>query len=233
MKINLSLSVKFLILIAVVFAVLAFVLNYQISAIIKREMIERAQVFIADFIKFQARQHIESPADFSLTDPVKTEQVFNRVLDEVRTKEVIRIKAWNKDGTVIFSDDKSIVGQNFVQNQDFQKAISGKVAVDIKEPLKPENVAEKGYGQLMEVYVPIIFSGESKPAGVIEVYYNLDLLNRNIRQAQLEIGGVLFISFLTLGFIMWLLVRFMIVKPLKKLESEVLEIRRGGGFRRQ
>nr|AIF12633.1 histidine kinase [uncultured marine thaumarchaeote KM3_56_F06] len=44
-----------------------------------------------------------------------------------------------------------------------------------------ENISEMGYGQMMEIYIPINFES-NETVGVIELYYNMDTVNHSIDQ---------------------------------------------------
>lgn len=211
-----------------VFAVIAVFLSYQTSLTVKNILIDQASSLVVDFVQTQAKNHISSADAFTLKDPQNTEQVFTKVLEEVKTRDVIRIKVWDKDATIVFSDDKSIVGKKFADNQEFQESIKGEVEVEIKKPLAAENVAEKGYRQLMEVYVPVTLAGESGVSGVIETYYKLDTLNDEIQKAQTKVVLINLGAFLVLALIIWLLFKFLVLRPLEELESGMEEIKQKG-----
>lgn len=224
-----GLILKFLAPTLIVFLVIGLVLSIEVERIVRNEMIERAEVFIADFVQLQAKQHVHESSSFSLDDPAKTEQTFRVLEDEIRTRELLRIKVWDKHGTVVFSDAKDIVGKNFSDNRNFQQAISGGIAVEIKKPIDPENVAEIGYEQLMEVYAPIFLENKSEPVGVVETYYKMDLLNKNIRSAQLALFRVIAIAFAAIAAQFIILFWFVILRPIKRLEVEIREVKEWGG----
>jgi len=228
MQAKFSVTFKFLIPVLLVFALIAVFLSYQTSLTVKNILIDQASSLVVDFVQTQAKNHIASPEAFSLQNPEATEQVFKKVLEEVKTRDVIRIKVWDKDATIVFSDDKSIVGKKFTDNHEFQEAIEGKVEVEIKKPLAAENVAEKGYRQLMEVYVPITLAGESGTNGVIETYYKLDTLNEEIQKAQTRIVLINLGAFLVLAVVIWLLFKFLVLRPLEALETGMEEIKEKG-----
>lgn len=225
MKVKLGITFKFLIPMLVAFMAITVFLAVKMSSLVKDIIIQQASSLIVDFVQNQARRHVASPDLFSMNNPGETEEVFSELLQEVKVRDVVRIKVWDKQGVVVFSDDKSIVGKSFTDNHEFQESINGEVEIEIKEPLKAENALEKGYKQLMEVYVPITFSGEASPAGVIETYYKMDTLNESIRQAQTKILIIVGSAFIVLAIIVWLGFRFFILKPISELESGILEIK--------
>jgi len=193
----------------------------------KSSAIHQAQEVTANAILIHAQAHLVSE-DFAVGDYEKKEMIFSKFFKSIDTTEVIRIKVWSKEGIILFSDSKEIVGENFSDNPNFQKAIMGSVMSIIKEPEKPENIAEKGYGQLMEVYVPVII--EDKIVGVIETYTSLDHINKSINDVN---QIILIVTLTVILFVISIILvsgynlERSIVMPIKKLQESTKEISRG------
>lgn len=168
------------------------VLAYTVSEQYKHTMLERAVEVNADFILSQAKMHLTA-ADFEASDFDKRIDTFTRFFGGVDTSEILRIKVWALDGTVVYSDDRSIIGQNFADNEEFQESVRGEMESEIKDPVKPENIQETGYGQLMEIYVPIT-SDDGTVMGVIETYTVLDFVNASIQETTQMIFLVITVS---------------------------------------
>lgn len=81
---------------------------------------------------------------------------------------VFRVKMWNTDGTVLWSDYAELIGKNFAQNHHFQVASGGKVAYNNKGFQKFENQTEKDERIVVEVYLPV-YDG-NQIIGVMELY---------------------------------------------------------------
>jgi hypothetical protein len=81
---------------------------------------------------------------------------------------VFRLKVWNTDGTILWSDNTELIGKNFAQNHHFQVASSGKAAYNNKGLQKPENQTEKDERIVVEVYAPV-YDG-NRIIGVMELY---------------------------------------------------------------
>src|SRR5260370_2201024 len=58
---------------------------------------------------------------------------WGRVLSATMTTlpEVVRVKVWNREYEVLWSDQTSLIGQRFPGNDDLQRALAGAVEVDI------------------------------------------------------------------------------------------------------
>lgn len=82
--------------------------------------------------------------------------------------EVFRLKVWNADGTILWSDHADLIGKNFAQNHHFQLASSGKVAYNNEGFKKSENITEQKERIVVEVYLPV-YDG-NRIIGVLELY---------------------------------------------------------------
>jgi len=81
---------------------------------------------------------------------------------------VFRIKVWNPDGTILWSDHAELIGKNFGQNHHFQVASNGKIAYNNKGFQKFENQTEQDERIVVEVYLPV-YDG-NRIIGVMELY---------------------------------------------------------------
>ena len=219
---KLSTLVRFYILTAIIFAVLAVVLIFASNSIIQNSFINRAKVAVSSAITSEAKDL--KPADFSLRDSVHAENVFRDFYEKVKTNETIRIKVWDYSGKVIFSDDQSIVGQRFPDNEEFKEALRGEVVTEIGQKVKPENVSEQGYKQLLEVYVPITFADESVPSGVIEAYFKLDDVNVRIKETQTILLIAIASFSIATSVLFFTLFRSVIYKQIERINLQALTL---------
>ena len=88
----------------------------------------------------------------------------------VAAGEVARIKVWNRDSSVVYATDHSIIGKHFdVGDDELEEALDGETVSDVDNLKKLENAGDRHFGSLLEVYTPVRFeSGE--PAGAFELY---------------------------------------------------------------
>ena len=84
--------------------------------------------------------------------------------------EVTRIKIWNPQATVLWSDETRLIGQRFLDNDDLQAALAGRVTVEIKTLTQAENIYEPRGARLAEIYVPVFASPPGPVVGVVEIY---------------------------------------------------------------
>jgi two-component system, NarL family, sensor kinase len=72
----------------------------------------------------------------------------------VLTPDVARVKVWNAEGTILYSDAPALIGQRFRLGADELQALrTGTAATDATNPSKPENTYERNLGDLTSVYL--------------------------------------------------------------------------------
>jgi two-component system, NarL family, sensor kinase len=69
---------------------------------------------------------------------------------------VVRVKLWTLDGRIVYSDARSLAGRRFALDEAARRAAeSGVAEADVSNAGAPENVLERGLGELLEVYQPV------------------------------------------------------------------------------
>src|SRR5207249_6551474 len=77
-------------------------------------------------------------------------------------------------GMIVYSDQRDLVGKRFPISDELRNSFNGHTTADISPLEKAENVEERGYGELMEVYTPLQLAGETQIKGAFEGYYEID-----------------------------------------------------------
>ena len=87
--------------------------------------------------------------------------------------EVVRVKVWDRDATVVWSDEPRLIGQRFADDNELKEALAGEVTVEIKTLDGREHAYERPrFTTLAEVHVPIVSKTTGRVLGVVEVYKN-------------------------------------------------------------
>lgn len=141
---------------------------------------------------------ITAPA---LTEPVvsgdpQAVAAFDRLIRErVLSSRVVRVKIWSLDGLIVYSDQPALIGQTFPLAGEEQEAIhANRIAAEVSELNRPENRYERGYGRLLEVYLPIHSeSGATYLFETYQVYSSIDQDQQRIWSAFFPVllGGLL------------------------------------------
>ncbi len=229
MRINLFF--KIFLPIFTVFILFGFIIFWVTSGDIQSSKIEREKIVTANFILAQARGHLV-PESFSSFDRSQNKNLFDNFFQEIKTEETVNIKIWSKNAEVIYSANGEEEGQFFPDNEEFKEAIKNETSAEIKteaELVKKYNNPKESalYAQLMEVYVPIAFSGSGEAVGVIETYINLDGINREISLIKAKLIEIIFGGIVALLVIIYLIFNFFITKPLDIIEILISKIGAG------
>jgi two-component system NarL family sensor kinase len=94
---------------------------------------------------------------------------------------IVRVKIWSPDGTIVYSDEPRLVGERFSLGADELYALrTGAVDASVSDLSQPENRFERGFGQLLEVYLPLHTKG-GQPV-LFEAYLLYDSVTASARQ---------------------------------------------------
>ena len=136
------------------------------------------------------------------------EEIDTLIHNTLLSVDIVRIKIWNRDGLLVYSDDKNIIGKVFPIEEDQQEAFSGEIAAEVSDLQSGENIEERGqYSQLFEIYVPLKPSDSQDILGAYEVYYDLSKLRPRLIQIRYSVWSGVGITFLILYGTLFLLIR--------------------------
>jgi len=159
-------------------------------------------------------------------------QAFSRLL--VGMPEVVRVKVWDRQATVLWSDEPRLIGRRFSDNRELQEALAGRVSVEIKTLTGREHAYERGrFATLAEVYVPIFSRTGGELVGVVEVYKSPERLFATIQRGRIVIWTISLTGALILYLILIPLVRQVYGRQIREeaLEAHTAELEPtpGGG----
>jgi two-component system, NarL family, sensor kinase len=123
---------RFAVLSSLYIAGLALALALAIAYLLEHNMREVEWLNTADVVKSQVVEHNLSPyfTDPQLRrEPAAYREAFRGLL---AMPEVVRIKIWDRDATVLWSDDERLIGKRFPENPELKEALAGEVAVELK-----------------------------------------------------------------------------------------------------
>jgi len=187
---KLTLLKKFSILSFLVIGFLAIVLAFSFSRFSENQLMELSAQHTADTAKILISYSL-LPEDFEDTISDKRYEVLYEVFkNNVLSDDIKHVKVWNKEGRIVFSDNKDAVGAVFPINAQLRRALRGYVTADFMDEKDRQNqFAEYDRHQkYVEVFVPIILkTGENKTKdifGVLEVHQEATPLYKHIVQGQ-------------------------------------------------
>lgn len=108
------------------------------------------------------------------------------LLNETTLKEqVITVKIWSLDGTILYNPDHRLIGQQFSVEDDLARAARGEVVAEVQNPDDPSNTQEHAdWSRLLAVYSPVRDDRTGQIVAVAEFYQLPDQLAEATATAQ-------------------------------------------------
>ncbi len=103
------------------------------------------------------------------------------VHDSVLTSDTVSAKLWDREGRVVYSTDRSVIGHKFPKSPPLTRALGGTVVRSTEGCKDHGSDIERPYGQLLEVYAPVYLAGEGLPTGVFQVYRLYEPIHQDIQ----------------------------------------------------
>src|SRR5262245_30965147 len=102
---------QFAILSSIVIALITVVLSLVISYYLRKDLLEREWRITADYMRAEA-VHYLTPADFTAPGTVAAQENFKRFHEQmVMMPEIVRIKIYDANLSVIWSDEPRLIGR--------------------------------------------------------------------------------------------------------------------------
>ncbi|HEX9850094.1 PAS domain S-box protein [Candidatus Deferrimicrobium sp.] len=148
-----------------------------LTSSVEKSAVDRAKNETARFVASEV-DRVFRGMDFRLPmTGTRYEDFQRRVPHLFFNPSIRRIKVWNLESVIVWSDERRLVGEQFPNNKGLLKALNGNVSSEIVSTDKPETRTERQYRRLLELYVPIRSEHEGKIEAVFEIYQDLDYLD--------------------------------------------------------
>ena len=123
------------------------------------------------------------------------EQLKLRDLDQLG---ILRLKVFNDDGVIVYSDERKIVGEAHPDSPGVRRALSGRIGSKLTH-----GTFDDGRGQrALEVYVPLRLGGDGAVDGVVEIYLPYEpvaaAISEDSRRLAVLLAGGLLLLYATL-----------------------------------
>ena len=143
----------------VAIAALAVIAALILRGASEDEAIEQAE----QLTEVLARSSLEPAIGRELiaADPKARARVDRVVRERVLSEDIVRVKIWNADGRIVYSDEPRLIGSRYELGADERAALeTGQGDAELSDLSKPENRFDRGGGELLEVYLPIDADGQ-------------------------------------------------------------------------
>ncbi len=152
----------------------ALVLTHLTTVAISQCMEEEDRRQVGGCVRQQVSEHFGDTLFGSLSREDLRPEVSAKLLALMRRHDGFRIKVYDPDGTILWSDEPRLIGRAFPDNVLANRALAGELVSKIEEPRRTEHVYEHGAARYVtETYVPL-YSTANRLLGVVEVYRRSD-----------------------------------------------------------
>jgi signal transduction histidine kinase len=90
--------------------------------------------------------------------------------------ETLTVKLWLRDGTIVYSDDGSLVGRRFEVSDPALAAFGGEASAVVVPTSDPAHAIHRDLGEVIEFYIPFGMASGG-PRAVFEIEQRVDSLN--------------------------------------------------------
>jgi signal transduction histidine kinase len=189
-----------------------------ISHYLRKDLLEREWGVTADYVRTEILYHL-TPSDFEAPRSKTAQEHFERFYEQtVMMPEIIRVKIYDAAGAVVWSDEPRLIGQRFPDNPHLVSALTGRTMVNLDPGEgKGENIYEPTESaRLVEVYVPVVFPGTGRVAGVVETYKMPKKVFAGIRKGQLAVVSTAVAG----GFLLYLSLFWIVRRAARRIDEQ-------------
>ncbi len=159
----------------------------------RADMLHRATNDATLRVKGEIADHLK-PGDLQPPYPSDLEKKLERFEADLRRfSNFFRVKVYSHDGTILWSDEKHLIGRRFTHDA-LKKALRGETFSEVESPRETEHEYEQGYRQFMEIYIPVADGPGGNVVAVVEAYSDVSHLMNDVRKGQVAIVGIALVS---------------------------------------
>ena len=112
--------------------------------------------------------------------------------------DLVRIKIWDANGRVVYSDDRNAVGVTHNISHELADALDGEISSEVSHLGGSENATEGSYDRLLEVYVPLRVGSDDAVVGAFELYLPYEPIGARIDKDTRRIVTILGVALVLL-----------------------------------
>ncbi|MDQ6856784.1 MAG: sensor histidine kinase [Candidatus Dormibacteraeota bacterium] len=132
--------------------------------VVSRDAENQAIQHAKDITQVEATGIVQPALSDSLLhrDPAAIGALDAIVRQRILSPDVVRVKLWTSDGTVIYSDESRLIGRRFTLDSAEQASFhGGAIDAGVSDLTDAENQYERSFGKLLQVYLPVRTPGGS------------------------------------------------------------------------
>lgn len=173
-------------------AAVALVVVSLLGVAAARTLAERQAVNSAANTADLLSEAVVQPAlqnDIVTGDPAAVAAVADALRDYVDSSSLVRVKLWDREGRILYSDESRLIGQQFELGDDERDVfVEPRTRAEVSDLEGAENEFERGQGRLLEAYRPV-WTPDGTPL-LFETYTPYDEVDDQAGQLWRGFAGV-------------------------------------------
>ncbi|MDM9621912.1 histidine kinase [Rhizobium sp. AC44/96] len=203
-----SLATQFFVTGGVVSIVTMFVIGTILTHVIEAAVIRHTGATTALFVDSVVAPILPDMQTERVLDEGSAQALDEALMQGALGKRLVSFKLWRGDGTVLYSNDKNLVGRRFPVNEKLGQAFEGALVAHYEVAEDPESQEERRLGKpLMEIYNPVLQPWSGQPVAVLEFYETAEGLSDSLLSARVStwasVAGLTAVFFLALSAIVF------------------------------
>ncbi|PDT15828.1 histidine kinase [Rhizobium sp. J15] len=158
----------------------------------------------------------------SMLDEVSAQALDETLGQGALGKRLVSFKLWRSDGTILYSNEKELMGKKFPVNDKLQRAFAGSLVARYEIADDPESSKERALGKpLMEIYNPVLQPWSGQAVAVLEFYETAEGLGDSLARARLRSWAAV----ATLTAVFFLVLSVLVFRSSRTIEAQRRDLR--------
>ncbi len=184
---NLTLARQYMFVSLLVMLAGMVMIGIWISQQIETAVTNRTAAVTALYVDSYISPHLQGLAQNDTLDTVDIQALERLLVDTSLGQQIVSFKIWSPNGTILYSPNPDLIGQQFAIEGELAQAMNGDVVTEVSSLDKEEQAFERQYWDtLIETYAPARAAGNDNILAVSEFYQTSDGLAAEIRTAQIR-----------------------------------------------
>ncbi|ANM03882.1 sensor histidine kinase protein [Rhizobium phaseoli] len=185
-----SLASQFFIAGGLVSIAAMFLIGILVTHLIEDAVIHNSGAATALYVDSVVAPLLPDMQTESLLDEASAQALDETLGQGALGRRLVSFKLWRSDGTILYSNEKEMVGQKFPVNEKLRKAFAGSLVARYEIADDPESGVERALGKpLMEIYNPVLQPWSGQAVAVLEFYETAEGLGDSLAHARLQSWG--------------------------------------------
>jgi len=184
-----SLASQFFIMGGLVSLAAMFGIGLIVTRLIENAVIHNSGAATALYVDSVVAPLLPDMQTESLLDDASAQALDETLGQGALGRRLVSFKLWRRDGTILYSNEKELVGKTFPVNGKLAQAFAGSLVARYEVASDPESAEERNLGRaLMEIYNPVLQPWSGEAVAVLEFYETSEGLEDSLHRHGSGVG---------------------------------------------